>query len=314
MCCARVSGILHSIASLCPTHAHHPDTLSPLPCVAGIVPFQSRVRLSEADRLADISNVDEPFKLCPQNPDMHVTNVDGSAGDDPLQSHTVDIAVCGDLSAETPVPALRNQPDPDQVPEAPSPLPPLEMPPVDQQDAPASHAAVHVLPAASEAGEDRSVPPPSAAAAASGHSGALPEDARASSSQDHTSAPPPGTRPSVDRTANGTQWDADEKGGNGPQQVGDRGRAGAVSDGEAGPSEVFPQEHPRNEADVPTAPQDQSSQANTSTDPMGGEGLEADWDDQPGHDDGSGDSSGFSIGSFSLDVRAVTPPSPYVSC
>lgn len=242
---------------------------------------------------------------------MHVTNLGESAGDDLSQSHIVDIAVCGDLSAETPVPALRNQPDPDMVPAPLSPLPLLEMSPADQQDAPASNAAVHVPPAAPEADEDRSASTPSAVAAASGHSGALPEEVKASSSsEEHTPAPLPGTLPSVDRRAPEAQRDADEEGGKGSPQVEDHGRASAVSDGEAGPSDVSPQEHPRNQADVPTAPQDQSSQTNTSTDPVADEGLEADWDDQPGHDDGSGDSSGFSIGSFSLDVRAVLPPSP----
>lgn len=244
---------------------------------------------------------------------MYVTNLGESAGDDLSQSHTVDIAVYGDLSAETPVPALRNQPDPDKVPAPLSPLPPLEMLPTDQQDAPASNAAVHAPPAP-EADADRSVSTPSAVAAASGHSKAPPEEAKASSSPDnHTPVPLPGTLPSVDRQASGAQRDAEEEGSKGSEQVEHHGRASAVSDGEAGPSGVSPQEHPHNQADVPTAPQDPSSQTNTSTDSVGDEGLEADWDDQPGHDDGSGDSSGFSIGSFSLDVRAVLPPSPLSS-
>lgn len=248
----------------------------------------------------------------PQNLDsMPVTGSGESAGDDPSQSHTVDIAVCGELSAETPVPAPRNQTDPDKIPAAPSSLPPLEMPPTDQQDVPASNAAGHALPAAPEAGEDGPVPSPFAVAAASGPSEALPGEVQASSSsKDHTSAPSPGTLPSVDHQVHGAQRDPDERDGNGPQQN-EGHRASAVSDVEAEPSDVSPEEHLHSQADVPIAPQDQSSQANTSIDPLGDEGLEADWDDQPGHDDGSGDSSGFSIGSFSLDVRAVFPPRPY---
>ena len=271
--------------------------------MTGIVPFQSCLRLGEADGLAEISHVYEPFKVCLGNPDsMHVTNLGGNAGDDPSQSHTVDIAVCGDLSAETPVPALRNQPHPDKAPAPPSPLPPLEMPPADRQEAPASNAAVHVLPAALGAGEDGPVATPFAVAAASGPSRALPAEVQAPS-------PPLGTLPSIDRQAHGAQWDADDIGGDGPQHLEAHGRASAVSDGEAGPSEVSPQEHPHNQADGPPAPEGQSSQAN---DPMGDEGLEADWDEQPGYDDGSGDSSGFSIGSFSLDVRVVVPLRPLV--
>ena len=242
---------------------------------------------------------------------MYVTNLGESAGDDFPQSHTVDIAVCGDLSAETPVSALRNQPDPDKVPAPPSPLPPLEMLPTDRQDAPASNAAIHVLPGTPEAGEDRSVPALPAVAAAPGHSGAQPDEVPAPSlSQDHPSAPSPGTRPSVHSQAHGAPRNPDERDDNGPHQAEDHGRASAVPDVEAGPSGLSPQEHPPNQADVPTAAPEQGSQADTSTDPMADEGLEVDWDHHPDHDDGSGDSSGFSIGSFNLDVRALFPPHP----